>query len=603
MPQVHVHKKRWYTLNGRRTETVTMCVKTVSRVRKVPDRLDAGVRGPGSTKRQSSRGQVYGWAATDTVCGCVRLCHEEYTIDRVDDDNVKEARKPLYDTTLTKPELRAELKKNWRELLVMPDEKPVCLTMATRIFACSRSKLFPDTNRAKRSRAEANSHRGTKSVSIASWFEALKRIVDIMPDHGWYQLPQARKKHLWAQYKDDCRANPTMYTLCKSSLFYAVWREQFSQFRLRKHCRFSKCTFCVDHRNILYSPTESQDAKLRSKDLLRQHYQWANTRERGVWHSKRVEANESPDKVLVVSLDGTDQFPHGVPHFREHTKKEGNSVRQKLSMQIALVEGQPPIFYLAWEHLYGDPNWTIETLYRQLKAEETRRGGKLPPTCYLQLDNCIRENKNTYVVCWLAWLVERGAFNQIFLSFLPVGHTHFINDQVASRVSLSTKHTDITSVEKLEEVLTNCYSPRPNVEWVEDVADVRGLFNPKRGVRADGKQKKNHTFPKKTSRVLVQNNIATGIHSHTHTHTLTHSHTRAHNKIHTYTHMHAHHTQLLTTPPKRSWPGRRHCTGGSARRQRAKHTCSRSSPAMTPCGQRCQRSGLRRLRAPTAARS
>ena len=101
-----------------------MRVKTVTRVRKVPDRLDAGVRAPGSNKRQSSRGQVYGWAATDKECGCVRLCHEEYTIDRAHDDKVKAARKPLYDTTLTKPELRAELKENWQRLLSCPMESP-----------------------------------------------------------------------------------------------------------------------------------------------------------------------------------------------------------------------------------------------------------------------------------------------------------------------------------------------------------------------------------------------------------------------------------------------------------------------------------------------
>ena len=277
MPQCHVHKTRQYTgPDGSKRETITYRLKTSVRVLKVQDRVDAGVRAPGSMKRQASRGQVYGWADKDEECGCVRRCHEVYTIDRANDDNVKAARLPLYDTTLTKPELCSSLKTNWRELLVMPNGQPVCTTMATRIFACSRSKLFPSTKRRRRSRAEANSHRATKSVSIAAWFQALK-VVDIMPDHGWYQLPQARKKHVWAQYQEDC-ANCDLYTVCRPALFYKVWRVQFSQFRLRKHCRFSKCTFCVEHRNVCYDPTASQDAKLRSKDLLRQHYQWANAR-------------------------------------------------------------------------------------------------------------------------------------------------------------------------------------------------------------------------------------------------------------------------------------------------------------------------------------
>ena len=234
MPQCHVHKTRHYTApDGSKRATITYRLQTSVRVLKVQDRVDAG------------------------------------------------ARLPLYDTTLTKPELCSKLKKNWQELLVMPNGQPVCVTMATRIFACSRSKLYPSTKRRRRSRAEANSHRATKSVSIAAWFNALRKVVDIMPDHGWYQLPQARKKHVWAQYQEDC-ANCDLYTVCRPALFYKVWREQFSQFRLRKHCRFSKCTFCVEHRNVCYSPTASQDTKLRSKDLLRQHYQWANTLERGL---------------------------------------------------------------------------------------------------------------------------------------------------------------------------------------------------------------------------------------------------------------------------------------------------------------------------------
>ena len=70
-----------------------------------------------------------------------------------------------------------------------------------------------------------------------------------------------------------------------------------------------------------------------------------------------------------------------------------------------------------------------------IKREEEARGGELPDTMYLQLDNCIRENKNTYVITFLAWLIERGVFKVIKVSFLPVGHTNFDNDQVASRVS------------------------------------------------------------------------------------------------------------------------------------------------------------------------
>ena len=39
--------------------------------------------------------------------------------------------------------------------------------------------------------------------------------------------------------------------------------------------------------------------------------------------------------------------------------------------------------------------------------------GQLPPTMYLQMDNCWRENKNRYVFCFLALLVELGIFEKV----------------------------------------------------------------------------------------------------------------------------------------------------------------------------------------------
>ena len=81
--------------------------------------------------------------------------------------------------------------------------------------------------------------------------------------------------------------------------------------------------------------------------------------------------------------------------------------------------------FIGHEDIASDPNWVVETLYRTLKKLE--EDGPLPETLYLQLDNCFRENKNTYLMAYLSWLIERGAFKNIFVSFLPTGprtHTH-----------------------------------------------------------------------------------------------------------------------------------------------------------------------------------
>jgi hypothetical protein len=265
----------------------------------------------------------------------------------------------------------------------------------------------------------------------------MKDCVDVMPDEGWYQFPHPKKKMVYKSYVRDCHGNPHTYILVKKPYFNYIWRTHYPECRTRRHCRFAKCPFCVGKRAIIESPNASATEKADARRVLQLHYKWTNAMERGEWHRKRDSAINDPAHYLCISLDGTDQFPNGLPSFFEQTKDDCNGARLKMHLQVGMAHGgrAGPVFYCGWEYLYGDPNFTIETLYRMIKREEEARDGKLPDTLYLQLDNCIRENKNTYVITFLAWMIERGVFKVVKLSFLPVGHTHFDNDQVASRIS------------------------------------------------------------------------------------------------------------------------------------------------------------------------
>ena len=193
------------------------------------------------------------------------------------------------------------------------------------------------------------------------------------------------------------------------------------------------------------------------------------------------------------------QYANGFPHFWELSKGDSKGKRLKIHTEIAMVHGSRPMIYVAWEDIASDPNLTCEVLFRTLRREEDEREGGLPEVLFLQLDNCIRENKNTVFIGFLAWLLERRIFKEIYLSFLPVGHTHFDCDQCASCIGFAVRHVDITSVEKLIEILKHCYSPRPDVEFISEVADVSGLLNP-----GDVKD-----FPLRTSRIRFQRGCCT----------------------------------------------------------------------------------------------
>ena len=161
----------------------------------------------------------------------------------------------------------------------------------------------------------------------------------------------------------------------------------------------------------------------------------------------------------------------------EMTAKEDNP-RLKTKIMIDIVHGFGVNMYLLPLDVANGPDESIECLQRTLKKEEIRRGGKLPPTLFLQFDNCFRENKNTYMLAYLAWLVERGVFNRIYLHFHPVGHTHNECDQCASRVSRACHYANIGCRCQLINVLQKCYHPQPHVESIENVADFKHLFNP-----------------------------------------------------------------------------------------------------------------------------
>ena len=60
---------------------------------------------------------------------------------------------------------------------------------------------------------------------------------------------------------------------------------------------------------------------------------------------------------------------------------------------------------LTWPH---DANLVINVLIDVILKRE-----KLPPVLYLQLDNTARENKNKYLMAFLAYLVQAELFKEV----------------------------------------------------------------------------------------------------------------------------------------------------------------------------------------------
>jgi hypothetical protein len=48
----------------------------------------------------------------------------------------------------------------------------------------------------------------------------------------------------------------------------------------------------------------------------------------------------------------------------------------------------------------------------------------LPRTILLQMDNCVKDNKNHHLLVFLSLLTAHKVFKEVQLGFLVVGHTH-----------------------------------------------------------------------------------------------------------------------------------------------------------------------------------
>lgn len=112
-----------------------------------------------------------------------------------------------------------------------------------------------------------------------------------------------------------------------------------------------------------------------------------------------------------------DQNKTNVPHLTQVTKSTQNLWRVRTHLTGALIHSKftngkfaLALFdLLQWPH---NCNLTIAVLMTALLLVKEKLG-KLPRTLYIQLDNTSRENKNKFVLSFLALLVQLKIFKKV----------------------------------------------------------------------------------------------------------------------------------------------------------------------------------------------
>ena len=83
-------------------------------------------------------------------------------------------------------------------------------------------------------------------------------------------------------------------------------------------------------------------------------------------------------------------------------------------------------------------------------------------------------------------LIEKGIFKKIKIGFLLVGHTHDQIDQMFSRLSVKLNKQRAFRLDSLEEIIMDAYKPRPEIIFVNEVADFKKFASDKDQANHEG---------------------------------------------------------------------------------------------------------------------
>lgn len=343
--------------------------------------------------------------------------------------------------------------------MVAPEQRPrCCIRWFTFVLAISGNMIYQPHLPERFFQVKLTGRTNTapvKANAVVMWLKELSRWACLEPDNDVYALPFARWSDVYELYCEERQAYD--YPKVSKQYFREVRRTdaRVKNIVLRKYLRFAKCDDCVEFRRLRNATRDEQELTRISREE-RSHKVFVR-QERGSFWTRRARGRMRPNEYVSVILDGADQSGFGTPYLREKDHRTQAAHNIPVKLMGAIVHGLGSWVFTHLDHVRAGSNATLDCLVRVLQQVHHARGGNLAPKLYLQLDNTCKQNKNKYVMSFLALLVEHGVFREIVVSFLPVGHTHEDIDQMFSRFAIALRKADFLSRHGMGEVLARSY--------------------------------------------------------------------------------------------------------------------------------------------------
>jgi hypothetical protein len=300
---------------------------------------------------------------------------------------------------------------------------------------CARAT--PNCNRPSRIGIALKGNMFSARSHISSWLQLQKAFYDIQPDRDYVLLPYAYKSEVYKQYMKERQDSPewnAQWPEITKSYFYKVWKRDVKGLKISRFHRFMICDTCCTLNQKLLRQSITQEERDMWQLSKNQHLLEVRN-DRTLYECRILEAIQMKSQCLSITIDGSDNAKYGFPYFavKTHGSQKGHKIQTKL--YGAIVHGHWAATYLYSANMTGGTNVTIEVLHRVLSALQNE-GTNIPRKLFLQLDNTVSTNKSKYVKAYLKSLVDCDLFEEIFVHYFQVGHTHCDIDQLFSRIAI-----------------------------------------------------------------------------------------------------------------------------------------------------------------------
>jgi hypothetical protein len=277
---------------------------------------------------------------------------------------------------------------------------------------------------------------------------------DYMPDFDEVHLPDYSWREVYLRMKREM-AMADMDVVSETTFNVLRKHDDLGTIKIRKNKRFAKCDICVKIDSFIAKSSGENKTFWRNQKFTHNNWQM---------RERRVQANQilkctnerTKHKGMVIGIDAMDNSKSALGQMPNAPKSLDKCEVLKTHITGVYMPSNKacPFICYTWHDRFPSGSDTVITMIMRALTEVE---GPLPPKLYLHMDNCWRENKNKYMIAAAHLLVEMGVFKKVKISFLPVGHTHNIVDQMFSRFSIAIKKHKIFTIDDLHRVCLNSF--------------------------------------------------------------------------------------------------------------------------------------------------